>query len=69
MDVYERNLQRLRKAERLVDLAVHSEALEDCDWNQLLNSSLQYAWAAGACLMMAIKNQEEFIAEGKRVRR
>lgn len=61
MDTYERNLQRLRKAEKLIDMAVHSGALVDRNWNEPLNVSSQYAWACLACLKLAIANQENYL--------
>ena len=56
MDAYERNLQRLKKAEKLLDLAAHSGTLKDRDWVHPLNTPAQFAWAGIACLQLATSN-------------
>ena len=63
MNADERNLQRLVKAEKLVDLAVHSGTLQDRNWKQPLDVPAQYVWAALACLQLAIKNQAVYLTE------
>ena len=63
MNAYERNLQRLTKAEKLIDLAVHSGTLQDRNWKQPLDISAQYVWAALGCLQLAIKNQAVYLVE------
>jgi len=63
MNTYERNLQRLVKAEILIDLAAHSGTLQDHNWKQPLDTSAQYVWAALACLQLAIKNQAVYLDE------
>jgi len=63
MDIYERNLQRLKKAEKLLDMAVHSGTLVDRSWDNPSDVSSQYAWAALACLKLVIKNQEKYVTK------